>query len=478
MWTRRAWTELPAEPSPLQVRALDLDPTGLAAIAGSLGGASVFFEDEEGTQELTAAAFFARYSQTGTLQELVRFEDGAPRDAILDMIPATNQWILTGTVQREQPTCQGCSGTVHVTEPAAVSCPGAGGAGGTGGVGGTGGTGGTGGNDHHRRLGWSRRHRRGSGGMTVTGGSGGTGGTGGMTTTGGTGGVGGTGGTGGGMPVVDNQNAFLWPHQSSSDSCQSFTTFGSDSLGDDDAQIGFGLSTVPSLEGCSLFFSGLAGRDAWRLSSFDASTALFDAGGATMDAFIARTDGSGPLCDGTAGPRWNVRLTPFGAGASAVTERVSGERCSSFATSVGTTLVRGGTSGNLSMYRCTTGEACETSRHHPPARHGRQPAPRDHGARYDGEHDWSGMVAPVRAGGDAAAGTFTGRSHHDLTRDGSDDLDLVIFTTDGPLALQNVNGIGDCEGLVEPPARAPTSSRSARSPGHLATCDWVYRIGP
>ena len=474
-WARRAWTEAPGGAGSLRVHALDIDQAGDIAAAGSLGPGPVRFEIGESIEEVSGGPFFARFFATGALAELSVLAAADPGDAILGMFPRGNQWVLTGAALREQPVCQGCTGTVDVQSPAAAACPVAGGSGGTGGVGGTGGTGGATGQGGTGGVG-------GASGGAGPGGSGGVGGVGGVGPgsggSGGVGGGGGQGGAGGGPPLPDARNGFLWPRTNGATSCSSYATFGSDSLGDTDAQAGFGLSLVERTGGCLLYTSGLAGRAAWPFS-MDPATALFDSGGGTMDGFIAGRFGAGILCDGPPepfGPIWNVRLTPLGAGASAVAEHVSAQRCTDLGLIAATAFVRSEGS-SLATYRCTTDFGCDSTATILPL----PPGASSHlvilGLAGGGEHDWSFMIAPIRAGADAAAGSFAARSHHDITRDGSDDV-VVIFTTDGPLQLENTNAFGNCEDLVEGLPQGTYVIALRQISGDLATCDWFYRIDP
>lgn len=496
-WARRAWTTEPAAAGKLIVSGLDKSESGQVALTGSLGGGVVHFEDETSSQEVTGAAFFARYSKDGALAKVAVLAGAGPDGAALDTAARGAEWLITGTVSREQPACYACSGDVNVTEPAANACLAGGGAGGAGGAG-TGGVGGMTGSGSGGGVGGmtSTGGVGGVGGMTSTGGVGGmtgTGGVGGMTGTGGVGGVGGaggagattgsggvggttgSGGSGGGAP--DSQNAFLWQQSASGDACTSFHTFGSDHLADGDAQIGFGLSALPVTSGCTAYWAGLAGREAWRFGS-SPTTSLLDAGGASMDGFIARFDGGDAIgCSGEPGPAWNLRLTPLGAAGAAVAERVSAERCGApFGGVAATALVRSNGGGNLSLYRCSTAGGCESSA----SLIELSPEPENLvvlGLDGNGTADWSATFGPVRADENAAAGTFAARSHHDLARDSNDRVH-VVFTTTGPLAVTNVNTSFDCEGLVENLAAGTYMVSLARYASGAASCDWVHRLGP
>lgn len=483
-WARRAWTEDPAAAKGLRAHAIRDNDVGEVAVVGSLGGAARF-EDGGAIKDVTGGAFFARYLEGGALAEVTTLAGGGAADAAMDVLPSGAKWLLTGTVQKEQPACQGCTGAVNVSEPAAVACSGTGGAGGagtggmtgsggagTGGMTGTGGAGGagTGGAGGSGGVGGS-----GTGG--VAGGGAGGAGTGGMAGTGGagTGGAGGAGGTGGSGPVFDGQNAFLWPLTELSE-CDLFTTFGSDRL-DGDLQVGFGVSTAPSSAGCSLVWAGLAGRDAWPLQSGSPGTALFDAGGASMDGFVAFSEGSDAMCSGSPGPRWNVRVTPLAGGASAVAERAAAERCTGFGGVSASAFVRSPGGGNVSLYRCQTDAGCDSAASLVPLASGADEQLVVLGLRSDGALSWSAAFGPVLAGEDAAAGSFTARSHSDLAMDSQDRL-YAVFTTSGPLALQNVETFGGCEGLVENLAEGTYMVSLRQYAGDAAMCEWFHRIGP
>lgn len=463
-WARRVFTTDVSAAKRLRVHSIRTDDAGQVAVVGSLGGAMVRFEDETASKDVTGRGFFARYSQDGGLGEVVALNGPDAADAVMDALPSGGRWLLTGAVQYEQPACHGCSGTVNVTQPAASSCPGAGGTGGTGGAGaggtGTGGMTSTGGS--------------GAGGMAGAGGAS-TGGTGGVGT-GGTG-AGGTGGAGagGGMPAPDSRNAFLWPIEGSQE-CTLFQTFGSDRLGLQDSQAGFGMSVVPSSAGCSMVWAGLAGRDAWRLKADSLGTALFDAGGASMDGFVARSEGPNALCNSAPGPVWNVRVTPLAVGAAAVTERASVARCS-FGEVTASALVRSPAGGNVALYRCETEGGCDTDASLVPL----PAAGGEHllimGLRSNGQLDWSAAFGPLSADPDAGSGSFTGRSHHDLARDSEDRL-YAVFTTTGPLATRNVEPLFDCDGLAENLAEGTYLVSLRPYSNASAMCEWFERIGP
>lgn len=471
-WARRAFTTDPGAVKTTRIHSVRSNDVGEVVVVGSLGGATRF-EDVSGAQDVAAGAFFARWVEGGSLAEVVTLPGQGPSDAVTDVVPSGADWLLTGTVQREQPACQGCSGVSAVADPAAFQCAGGGAGGASPGTGGTGGVAGTGGMTGS--AGMAGSGGTGTGGMAGSGGAG----TGGMAGSGGmgTGGVAGSGGAGGGGGALpDAQNAFLWPLVEKS-GCTQFETFGSDRLGEGDAQVGLGLSVVPASAGCARVWSGLAGRDAWPMQA-GAAPALFDAGGASMDGFVSRSEGTGALCDGGQSASWSVRVTPLAMGASAVVERGVAARCPSvFGDVSASALVRSPGGGNVALYRCTSGDGCDMNASLVPL----SPSSDDQlvilALRYDGRTRWSGAFGPVLADADAGAGTFTGRSHHDLVLDSQDRL-YAVFTTSGPLTLQNVNPFFDCEGLVENLAEGTYLVSLRQYSGEEAMCDWFYRIGP
>src|SRR4029079_17507558 len=96
----------------------------------------------------------------------------------------------------------------------------------------------------------------------------------------------------------------------------------------------------PHRSACTAYWTGLAGRDAWRFSANVETTALFDAGGVSLDGFLARFDGGDTLGGGSGqSSAWNIRMTPSKSDAVAWGDRVSAARCNDDVTA--TALVRG-----------------------------------------------------------------------------------------------------------------------------------------
>jgi hypothetical protein len=133
-WARRAWPTSPAAAGSLAVDAIATEPSGALAIAGTLGGTTVAFEDMGTTFDADGGGFFARYSLDGDLDGVTTL--GAGR--ALGVASHAGNWVATGTTALEDPSCHGCTGSSLVTA-AADTCGGQGGAGGGGGGGGGGG---------------------------------------------------------------------------------------------------------------------------------------------------------------------------------------------------------------------------------------------------------------------------------------------------------------------------------------------------
>lgn len=443
MWARRIWSSVPTTLQIHGVSSLDDE----VAVAGSLGGSLASFEGATSSVEATGHAFWARY-YGGEPTEVRAF--GQQADAVMGLGALPSTWMITGTVRAGDPGCQQCQGRSNVIDDAS-SCGGVGGSGGhAGGAGGAGGqTGGAGG-------------AAGAGGLGGAGGAGGAGGH-----------AGGAGGSGGSDPQHNTQNAFLWTWRNGDMDCSRFATFGSDRLGSPDSQVGFGIAAIESVGGCASFWTGLAGRDAWRFAADDPATALFDAGGQSSDGFVARFDGAiAQQCSSEGTPAWNDRLTSSTPGSVVWGNRVAAHICTPMVSVA--SFVSGAANGNLAVHRCTVGGSCT------PNDAVVDLAPADQqlvvlGLGANGELAWHAAFGPVATTPVLVDGAPLGPSRDNLVVDALGHP-KVLFESTGPLAIEGLN-LAYCPELEqEAPAGTWLVALGAMGSGDRGRCEWAVRL--
>ncbi|MBW2453107.1 MAG: hypothetical protein JRI68_01275 [Deltaproteobacteria bacterium] len=411
----------------LQINAVEqANATGGVVIGGSLGGATVHFDDGGAGLDVTGEAFVAGYNPDGALGWVDEFL-GSGDGAIMGVERLPSDWLVTGTNRRETPSCHSCTGTTHVGD--AVADCGGGGAGGTGGGGGAGGTGAGGG----------------------------------------------AGGSGGSSPTGDALNALLWNRPEGDVPCVAMDSYGSDAAGSADAQVGYGVGVLSGASQCTTYWTGLAGRAAWPFDVNAPNTALYDAGGVKADAFVMRLDGSdGLTCGVDAEQAWSLRLTPSGGGAVAWGNRIATNDCSDGATA--TILISGAASGTVALNRCLANGTCDA----PPS----NPALTDSASQLllvglspNGVLDWHGVVGPVaEATTSNAGGAPVGQASGNLALDNAGNA-YVAFETTGPLALQNWSP-GGCTNLqVGAPAGIYVTAFAQGGTDAAAACAWFHRLG-
>ncbi len=413
-WVGRAWTTDPSAAGALRVHAVGADGSGRVAIAGTLSGFAAELEGgASANMQAQGNAFFARWTGIGALDTAAALPaDPGAAGVALGLGVVQGSFLVTGALRAEAPGCYGCEGSASVLD-AAQQCPA------------------------------------------------------------GLGGGGGGGGSGGAGP--DSDNAFLWGPGAGS-ACAQLSTFGSDRLGPDDTQVGFGVSAAPGRATCTAYWTGLAGHEPWRLAAGDPTTALYDTGGLTRDGFLARLDGGDALgCGAGSGPAWSVRLAPVQASAIITGERVRAQRCSDGATAA--ILARSAAGGAVNLHRCRTGGSCEPSIDTLSLAGSADQQLALLGVDGDGAPVWQATIGPVDLDADAASGALTGRSLSDLDLDAHDDIAIVVRTT-GPLALQNVEPFGCVD--LEPGAPAGTWAIGLERGGFQgrAQCSWAKRIAP
>lgn len=372
------WSRIATAPAaPLTVTAVEADAAGTVSVTGTLGGQMATFSSGVGADEAVGSAYLAHYRVDGALDALTSFT-GGEGDGIRGIDAVSGDWLFAGALRDEDPVCQGCSGDSYVAAPAS-ECGGAGGAGGAGG---------------------------GTGGMGVGGGG------------------------------TDNAlNAMLWRWAGPADSCQALSTYGAD--GDAlDAQVMFDVDARPSAGACVSHVGGLAGRTAWRLGA-EPATALFDAGGATTDGFIARLRGASGACGPGGEVEWTMRLSP--AAGTTWTNRLATRRCADGAAAV--VLVDAPSAGPLVAHRCGTDGTCDSDTSIALAAGNRLVTL---GLTSDGSVSWQGSFGPIVGGSQAILGAPVGRLHDNLAIDNRDQL-AVVLEASADLELDNVD---DSECLV------------------------------
>lgn len=422
----------------LTVSAVETDDAGAVAIGGTLNGALTSFDDGTGTTDAQGTAFFARYRGDGSLDELVAFDGGA-LDDVKGLDAHGSGWLVTGTLQSENPTCHGCTGTSNV-ENAADECGGTAGAGGAG------------------------------GGATGGGGAGTGGGA-----TGGAGTGGGAAGGAGGGSATDTHNAWLWRWTSTGATCTPFDTYGSDRLPNTDAQAGFDVSALPASTSCTTYWTGLAGRDVWRFDQDDANTALYDAGGASLDGFIMRLNSDNQLsCGPGAAQEWSIRLTPTPSSAVVWGNRISARACSSGA--IVTAFVTGGSQGSVALQRCQQTGTCNSAG--ADVQLISEPSQLlVMGLDGGGSVAWHGVLGPVQASTITFGGAVMGQQHDNLALDNTDDIVLAV-TTSGPLTMSNVHDTY-CPDLADYDEAGTYLIRLGKDGDNgQAYCGWSAQIAP
>lgn len=410
-----AWTDDPAGAGRLAVRSVSPGPQGVA-IAGSLGGVTAHFEDEV----VTGGSFFARVSATGTLVEALAF-GSTPDDGAMALGSTDFGWLASGTLQHESPECHGCTGQNHVANPAG-SCDAVGGAGGGGGAGGAAGGGGSGG------------------------------------------------------AAPDSQNAFLFRRQSSDGTCLRLDTFGADQDGDSDAQIGYGVSARGAPTSCRAYWTGMAGRGTWRFNGADPLSALFDTGGASVDAFVTRFDGSSTSdCGNGAGHAWNLRLSPTPVNAVVWGNRVDANRCSDGA--VLTAFADQASGKTLGLHHCDAAGMCQLNASAIALASGpeRQLVVID--LTPEGALRWFSAFGPVAEGADAlAGGSPVGATRDNLARAPNDNLSVLVETT-GSMTIHNLEAFS-CGQVLDsaPPAGTYLFHLNGGGLSDKGRCEWVRRL--
>jgi hypothetical protein len=362
------WSRVATAPAaPFEAMTYEVDAAGSIAVGGRLGGQTASFDSGAGLVDVTAGAFFAHYRVDGTLDDLVAF-DGDGDDTILGMKSVAGDWLVAGTLRREDPVCHGCTGTTQVVA-AAADCGGVGGAGGGGGQGGAGGQGG---------------------------------------------------GQGGGMAASDANNALLWRWTGPTLACSDVDTFGSDA-DPADAQAMFDVDTRINSGGCVTYVTGLAGRAAWRLGA-DPVTTLFDAGGATSDGFVASRVSTAGSC-GAGELSWSARLSAD----SGVTwgNQVRASRCGAGAKL--SAHVAGSAAGAITMHRCDAAGTCTSD---DPLDVGSGNRVAIVGLDQDGSASWHASFGPSVAGATSLGAAPSGELVHDLAVDNRDHLAIVVETSD------------------------------------------------
>ncbi len=423
-WTRTAHTQASVT---LQVNTIEAAASDGVAIGGSLGGAMAQFDTGGALIDVTGGAFVAQYSADGSLVlEGIRSFEGSADDAVMGLERFASHWLVTGALRVETPSCHGCTGTTQVIDPV-NGCVGAGGSGGSGG---------------------------------------------------GSGGSGGSSGGAGGSAVGDALNALLWSKPSGDVSCADFATYGSDSSGSADAQVGYGVGVLSGGGQCTTYWTGLAGRAAWPFDSGDPNTALDDVGAASADGFVMRLDGlDGLTCGVGAQQAWSVRSTPSDGSAILWGNRVATNACSEGATA--TALFNGAADSTVELNRCVASGTC---------------APHEldldladvasqllvTGFSPSGALDWYAAFGPVAAAAFDAGGAPVGVARDNLTLDNRGNAYLAFATT-GPLATQNVSLSDLCLGF-QLDALAGVYVTAFEQGGSTGTdnaaCSWAHRIAP
>lgn len=414
----------------LSVSEVEADETGTVAIGGNLGGSLTSFDTGTTTNDVQGTAFYAHYRSDGTLDELVVF-DGGTFDDVKGMHTTGGQWLITGTLQQENPDCHGCTGTSNVIDGAGDCAGGSGGAG---------------------------------GGAAGSGGS-----------TGGAGGAGGAVGGGGAGPTGDTHNAFLWQRTSAGAACSPFDTYGSDRLASSDAQAGYDVSLLATSTACATYWTGMAGRDAWRFDATDPGTALFDAGGVSMDGFVMRLDGTSSTdCGPGTEHAWNVRLSPTPGSAVLWGNRIDARACSSGA--IMTAFVNGAAQGRIALQRCNQNGTCDSSG--PDIQLVNEESQLVIvGLRGDGGLAWHGVMGPTSATTVTLGGVVMGEQSDNFALDTRDDI-VMALTTTGPLTSSNVETTycPDMDEFEQPGTFLMRLGRDGD--GGQAFCGWTLRVGP
>ena len=272
-WVRRIWsTEIGA-----RADLLDMEDNGPAVVlAGGFGGAAFTVENGATTSDVDANGFILEFGSDGSLSDQDTF-GVVPGDVVHGVARFVGGYIVTGALRHETPSCNGCNGDTHVSDPA-LQCS----------VGGP----------------------RGMGGM------------------GGTLGTGGMGGSGGAATGPDSNNAALWTRDEGDVNCANFNSYGADTSGAADAQSGRHAATQVRNGACITYWTGVSGSSAWPYLQSDPTTSLADAGDMTADGFLWRLVGPGSGDCGVLGEhRFNARLTPEAPGTAAWGKRVEPRIC-------------------------------------------------------------------------------------------------------------------------------------------------------
>jgi hypothetical protein len=411
----------------LSVSAVESDGTGAVAIGGSLGGALTTFDDGVSTTDAQGTAFFAHYRGDGSLDELVAFDGGA-LDDVKGIDRFGGGWLLTGSLEREDPSCHGCSGTSHV-QNAVGDCPAAGG----GGVGGAG-----------------------------VGGAGG-------------GAAGAGGGAGGSSPGIERHNAWLWRWTSTGPTCEPFDTYGSDRLTGTDAQAGFDVAAQTGASTCSTYWTGLAGRDVWRFDAAEPNSALYDAGGVSLDGFLMRLNSEDTLsCGPGASQEWSLRLTPTPSSAVAWGNRVHARACASGAFL--TAFVTGGAQGSVALQRCAETGSCNSAAADVQLLNALSQM-MVMGLDGAGSLSWYAVLGPVQESTVTFGGGVMGEIADNLAVDNTDHIVMAV-TTSGPLTTSNIEDTA-CPDLADYDEAGTYLIRLGRdgSSGQ-AYCGWTAQLTP
>ncbi len=411
-WVSTAFTQAGAL---LQVNAIEqANADGGAVVGGSLGGETVHFDDGGSGVVVTGEAFVAGYNPDGELSWVDGFL-GSGDGAIMGVERLPSDWLMTGTNRWEDPSCHGCSASAtHVVDPAG-DCIGAG-----------------------------------------SGGGGGAGG-------------------GGGGPAGDALNALLWNRPEGDVPCVAMDSYGSDTEGPTDAQVGYGVGVFPGASQCTTYWTGLAGRAAWPYDASLPATTLHDAGGVTADAFVMRLDGpDGLTCGVDAEQAWSLRLTPSAVSAVAWGNRVATNLCADGATA--TVLISGAPSGTVELNRCLANGSCDTAETAPELANAAGQLLLV-GLSQSGMLDWHGVLGPVAAAATSdAGGAPIGEVRDNLALDNRGNAYLA-FETVGPLVTANI-APGSCPDLqLGSAAGVYVTAFAQGGEEERADCVWFHRLG-
>jgi len=272
--------------------------------------------------------------------------------------------------------------------------------------------------------------------------------------------------------LPESQNAWLWSRLGGDVNCARFDLFGSDRNGSDDAQIGYHSAIHTTGTSCTTYWTGLAGRDAWRWNGTAPETTLPNDPGLDSGGFLFVAQG-GPCGSGSSYVA-SVRFIPSASGAAAWGNRVDALSCEPGVLS--TIFVSGPSSPSLGVARCDSGGNCDAS----PSLDLPGGSSQMVLVNFDinGVARWHGAFAPLDADGFIIEGTATAGVVRDNLSADLGDRAHIVFTTTGPLETQNVN-VDNCNVLSQGAVAGTfVVSFSREGAGDRAECAWAIRLGP